>query len=200
MGPSATRRTDRRACRRAPGHDRESQLHRLPQGRARPVATARHDSSRRRRRGSSLKLVRRAHPNRGTASICRSTRPGSTAGCCAAHEILEDGLRDSLSEDDDYGSNTDLASLSADVDRHARDAERARTADRAARTEDRPRGDRRADHTSTRRSIAAGGPDVARSLVRLPLRQRQALDEATGAALETLAPVSEIMQVSTPGS
>lgn len=31
------------------------------------------------------------------------------------HEILEDGLRDTLSADDDYGSNSDLASLAADV-------------------------------------------------------------------------------------
>lgn len=31
------------------------------------------------------------------------------------HEVLEDALRDSLTADDDYGSDTDLASISADV-------------------------------------------------------------------------------------
>ena len=31
------------------------------------------------------------------------------------HEVLEDALRDSLTADDDYGSGTDLASITADV-------------------------------------------------------------------------------------
>jgi len=34
----------------------------------------------------------------------------------------------------------------------------------------------------------------------MPLRRRQALDASTGAAVETLAPVSEILQVTVPGS
>ena len=32
-----------------------------------------------------------------------------------SHEILEDGLRDSLTGDDEYGSGTALASITADV-------------------------------------------------------------------------------------
>jgi iron uptake system EfeUOB component EfeO/EfeM len=116
-----------------------------------------------------------------------------------AHEILEDGLRDSLSQDDDYGSNTDLASLSADV-----------TATREMLKVLAPLIDPRRPKivptataelsTLNRAIVAAGGPGAHRSLASMPLRQRQALDEATGAAVETLAPISEIMQVSTPGS
>jgi iron uptake system EfeUOB component EfeO/EfeM len=115
------------------------------------------------------------------------------------HEILEDALRDSLSQNDDYGSNSDLASLAADV-----------TATREMLSVLAPLIKPRAPHivpggtadlaTLERAITAAGGPIANRSLTSLPLRQRQALNEATGAALETLAPVSEIMQVSTPGS
>jgi high-affinity iron transporter len=115
------------------------------------------------------------------------------------HEILEDGLRDSLTQDDDYGSNTDLASLSADVS-----ATREMLRVLAPLIE--PRGpkivpDATVDLATLEQTIrAAGGPGAHRSLVSLPLRQRQAINAATGAAVETLAPVSEILQVSIPGS
>jgi high-affinity iron transporter len=115
------------------------------------------------------------------------------------HEIIEDGLRDSLSQDDDYGSNSDLASLAADV---------AATREMLAVLA--PLVEARVPHIVTRGSIdltavddaiqAAGGPIAGRSLTALPLRKRQAIDQAAGAALEVLAPVSELMQVTVPGS
>jgi high-affinity iron transporter len=115
------------------------------------------------------------------------------------HEILEDALRDSLSQDDDYGSNSDLASLAADVDstdellgvlQPVISARRPRLVAQAL-----------ADlHTLARAIIAAGGPGAHRNLRTLALRKRQALDAATGAAVETLAPISEILQVTVPGS
>ena len=60
------------------------------------------------------------------------------------HEILEDGLRDSLTADDDYGSNSDLASLAADVKATTRDAEPAGPSDQTPRSDDRAEGDDRA--------------------------------------------------------
>jgi hypothetical protein len=47
---------------------------------------------------------------------------------------------------------------------------------------------------------SAGGSDAHVNLTVVPVRQRQAIDEAAGAALETLAPVSEILQVASPGT
>ena len=115
------------------------------------------------------------------------------------HEILEDALRDSLSQDDDYGSNSDLTSLAADV-----------TATREMLIVLSPLLEARVPRIVTQGSRdlsavdaaiqSAGGPLTTRNLAELPLRQRQALDQATGAALEALAPVSELMQVSVPGS
>jgi high-affinity iron transporter len=115
------------------------------------------------------------------------------------HEILEDALRDSLSQDDDYGSNSDLTSLAADVT-----ATREMLIVLAPLLESRvPRivtqGSR--DLNAVDAAIqAAGGPLTRSNVADLPLRQRQALDQATGAALEDLAPVSELMQVTVPGS
>jgi iron uptake system EfeUOB component EfeO/EfeM len=115
------------------------------------------------------------------------------------HEILEDALRDSLSQDDDYGSNTDLASISADV-----------TATREMLTVLAPLigpripsivPDGEVDLSQIDKAVAAaGGSDAHHSLASLPALQRQTLNEAVDAATETLAPVSEILQVSTPGS
>jgi high-affinity iron transporter len=108
------------------------------------------------------------------------------------HEILEDAQRDSLSADDDYGSHTDLAALTADVSatREMLDvlgplitplrpnlvatAERELTAIDSAAA---------AVHDGTHTAIAA-----------IPSRLRQRIDAATDAALQTLAPVSELMQ------
>jgi high-affinity iron transporter len=115
------------------------------------------------------------------------------------HEILEDGLRDSLSQNDDYGSNSDLASLAADVS-----ATREMLAVLAPLVEARvpsivTQGS--ADLSAIDDAIqSAGGPVAGHNLPALPLRERQAVDQATGAALEVLAPVSELMQVTVPGS
>jgi high-affinity iron transporter len=53
------------------------------------------------------------------ATNLKSELPGNTAGLLnftlRIHEVMEDALRDSLSGHDNYGSDTDLASLTADV-------------------------------------------------------------------------------------
>jgi high-affinity iron transporter len=115
------------------------------------------------------------------------------------HEILEDALRDTLSADDDYGSNSDLWSLAADV-----------KATREMLTLLTPLIDQRAPKlvptakrdlaTLTRAIDAAGGPSRAVPISALPTRQRQDLDAATSGALETLAPVSDLMYITNPGS
>jgi high-affinity iron transporter len=115
------------------------------------------------------------------------------------HEILEDGLRDSLSQADNYGSNTDLASLAADVKATDEMLSVLAPLIKARAPEIVPKATVQL-RTLDQAIAAAGGATDARNLRLLPVRRRQALNEAAGAALETLAPVSEIIQVSVPGS
>lgn len=127
------------------------------------------------------------------------TALGVDAWVLRCHEILEDALRDSLSQDDDHGSNSDLATLAADVNAtHEMLAVLAQliTARRPTIVPTATTNLR----ALTRAIDAAGGPDAHRNLRGMPLRQRQALDAATSSAVETLAPVSEILQVTVPGS
>jgi len=116
-----------------------------------------------------------------------------------AHEILEDALRDSLTQDDDYGSNTDLSTIAADV-----------TATREMLTALAPAIEPRAPKvvpastaaltTLVSAINAAGGPLATRNLADLPARTRLTLDQAVSAAVEALAPISELMQIQVPGS
>jgi high-affinity iron transporter len=115
------------------------------------------------------------------------------------HEILEDAIRDSLSQDDDYGSNSDLTSLAADVNATYEMLNVLGPAITARRPQIVPDAARDL-RTVARAIVRAGGPSRYRDLRTLPLRERQALDSATGAAAETLAPVSEILQVAVAGS
>jgi len=116
-----------------------------------------------------------------------------------AHEILEDAVRDSLSQDDDYGSNTDLSTIAADV-----------TATREMVSLLEPLIETRApkiipavarDLNQIDATIDdAGGPLAVRDLATLPARTRQALDQAVSQAVEDLAPISELMQIIAPGA
>jgi len=108
------------------------------------------------------------------------------------HEVLEDALRDSLTADDDYGSGTDLASTTADV-----------AAVRALLGELKPAIDPVAPHlvgnagaeldglTSAIDATRADG--ASNSLQDLPARQREQIDADVGAALETLAPIPDLL-------
>ena len=114
-------------------------------------------------------------------------------------QILEDALRDSLSQDDDYGSNSDLATLAADVNATHEMLAVLAPLITARRPKIAPTAT--TDLRVLARAIdAAGGPAAHRNLRAMPLRQRQALDAATSEAVETLAPISEILQVTVPGS
>jgi iron uptake system EfeUOB component EfeO/EfeM len=108
------------------------------------------------------------------------------------HEVLEDALRDSLSSDDDYGSNSDLASLTADMA-----AVRQMLSDLA------PGLRRVAPHlivhartelsALNRATLATGARDVRTPLASLPVRARQQIDADLDAALETLAPLPDLI-------
>jgi iron uptake system EfeUOB component EfeO/EfeM len=108
------------------------------------------------------------------------------------HEVLEDALRDSLSADDDYGSGTDLASITADV-----------AAVRVLLSELAPGLDLFAPHLvgDARGELDAlmGAVDATRlggawvSIQDLPVRQREQVDADVGAAVETLAPIPDLL-------
>jgi iron uptake system EfeUOB component EfeO/EfeM len=108
------------------------------------------------------------------------------------HEVLEDALRDSLTAEDDYGSGTDLASLTADV-----------AAVRVMLGELRPGLDLFSPHLlSTANSeldALSGAIDATRvggawvSVQDVPIRQRQQVDADLDAALETLAPIPDLL-------
>ncbi len=107
------------------------------------------------------------------------------------HEILEDALRDSLSQDDNYGSNSDLASVRADVS-----ATREMLNVLSRLIEPRAPGlveQATRELTATDGALAAVPGRTEPSS--LPLRARQRIDADVSAALETLAPVSELMQI-----
>jgi high-affinity iron transporter len=116
------------------------------------------------------------------------------------HEILEDALRDSLSQSDDYGSNTDLADVDADVT-----ATRETLNLLSGLIEPRAPGlvkQGTAELNTIDTAVAAAHrPGSAwREPSQLSLRSRQQINAAVDAALETLAPVSELMQISNANS
>jgi iron uptake system EfeUOB component EfeO/EfeM len=108
------------------------------------------------------------------------------------HEVLEDALRDSLTADDDYGSGTDLASITADA-----------AAVRVMLHELQPGLDLFAPHlvgdASDELDSLIGAIDATRasgawvSVGNLAVRQRQQIDADVGAALETLAPIPDLL-------
>jgi high-affinity iron transporter len=118
------------------------------------------------------------------------------------HEILEDALRDSLSQNDDYGSNSDLLSLTADV-KATREMLRVLApviGSRAPRLVPTATAELRAIDRAVGAAGGAGAATTGRNLTSLPTRERQIVDASVDAALETLAPVSELMLVNEPGA
>jgi hypothetical protein len=136
-----------------------------------------------------------------TPAAVRAALPSNAFGMNAwtlrCHEVLEDALRDSLSQRDNYGSNTDVASISADVS-----ATREMLAVLGPVINSRSRGlvaRGHADLQAIDATIAEihHGRATWQEPSTLPGRERQRLDAEVGAALETLAPVSELMELDT---
>ena len=148
------------------------------------VAAARADTAVLRRLVGSLdqRTVRRDLPR---------TKLALDSWVLRCHEILEDALRDSLTQNDNYGSGSDVASIRADV-----------AATREMLSVLGPQITPRAPGlvaTATRQlgevdSALADAPPHT-ELAALPVRKRQRINAAVGAALETLAPISELMEV-----
>jgi hypothetical protein len=141
------------------------------------------------RRLSSLLAQLRRQPLRNWLP---ATTLGLTNFTLRCHEILEDALRDSLSADDDYGSGTDLASLTADVA-----ATREFLSIFGPLIEPRSRGlvgTAEVQLTAVLRAVAGGHHgDRWTPIAALPTIQRLRIDAAVDAALQTLAPVSELL-------
>jgi high-affinity iron transporter len=129
----------------------------------------------------------------GFAAVPLSTSTADAGWVLRCHEILEDAERDTLTGDDDYGSHMALDAITADV-----------TATREMLTLLAPLIERQdpslvatagAELTAVDAAVAAARPSERLPLTALPSRVRQQLDGAVGAAVETLAPVSELIQV-----
>jgi hypothetical protein len=121
--------------------------------------------------------------------------PGTGAGIASwilrPHEILEDAMRDTLTGDDDYGSGTGLASVTADV---------SATRDLLALLS--PVLDPLAPHLVARAdgqlnavlaAVARAQANGSVAVSGLPTFARQQVDAAVGAALETLAPIPDLL-------
>jgi iron uptake system EfeUOB component EfeO/EfeM len=126
------------------------------------------------------------------ASYLPATATGIGNWLLRPHEVLEDALRDSLTADDDYGSGTDLASITADVAAiHTLLAELKPSIDPVA-----PHlvANATAELDSLTRAIDATRVNGAWvPVAALPARQRQQIDADAGAAAETLAPISDLL-------
>ncbi len=121
-----------------------------------------------------------------------ATKTGIANWVLRPHEILEDAERDTLTAQDDYGSGTDLASLTADIaaTRELLNLLAPVIAPVA------PRLVGRAENELTALSAAvqatrAGGVWVP--VQSLPPDQREQIDADLGAALETLAPIPDLI-------
>jgi hypothetical protein len=98
-----------------------------------------------------------------------------------------------LSANDDYGSNSDLASLTADV-AATREMLRLLAPFITARVPQLlPRAE--SELTALTDEIGATGTTRSAGIASLSQRQRERVDAATDAALATLAPVSDEIQV-----
>jgi iron uptake system EfeUOB component EfeO/EfeM len=108
------------------------------------------------------------------------------------HEVIEDAIRDSLTANDDYGSGTDLASITADAA-----AVRVLLSELAPVVDPIAPGLRRQADRELNSLISAidaaqpGGAPV--SISNLPARQRQQIDADADAAAETLAPIPDLV-------
>jgi iron uptake system EfeUOB component EfeO/EfeM len=153
----------------------------------------RHDLDAAVRDGARLLALTRSLSPQAVAADLPLTLTGMANWLLRCHEILEDALRDSLSANDDYGSNSDLASLSADV-AATREMLRllapfitARVPHLVASAE--------GELSALIAAINAAGARRDVGIASLSANQRERVDAATDAALATLAPVSDELQV-----
>ena len=125
-------------------------------------------------------------------AVLPATKLGLTNWTLRPHEVLEDALRDSLTGDDDYGSHTDLDSIAADVSvtRYLLGLLAPLLQPRAPQLV----GTARRELTDLDRLITLPGRRWRRdrSAARL---ERERVDAATDAALETLSRVPDLLRI-----
>jgi len=109
------------------------------------------------------------------------------------HEILEDANRDTLTGEDDYGSGTGLASVTADIaaTRELLNLLAPVINPLAPHLVHRARGELNILSAAIQATRSAGGGWVA--IQNLPANQREQIDADTGAALETLARIPDLI-------
>jgi high-affinity iron transporter len=123
------------------------------------------------------------------------TTVGLDAWALRCHEILEDALRDTLTGEDDYGSHSALASVGADVG-----ATREMLSVLSGLIAPRAPGLVGRAEAQLNRLDRAIRPVRAVRFSALPAGRRRDIDADIDAALSTLAPVSELIQVSSANS
>lgn len=120
-----------------------------------------------------------------------ATKLGLTNWTLRPHEVLEDALRDSLTGDDDYGSHTDLDSIAADVSvtRYLLGLLAPLLQPRAPQLV----GTARRELTYLDQVITSPANDGI-AIAALPRLERERVDAATDAALETLSRVPDLLR------
>jgi high-affinity iron transporter len=125
-----------------------------------------------------------------------TTRTGVNTWTLRCHEVLEDALRDTLSGEDDEGSHTALADLGADV-AVTRRLLRLLSPLLIPRSPGLVPAARR-DLARVDRALAlVERADPDQPVARWPRTMREHIDGEVGAALETLAPVPDLLAVGT---
>jgi high-affinity iron transporter len=121
-----------------------------------------------------------------------STNLGLTNWTLRPHEVLEDALRDSLTGDDDDGSHTDFASITADVSvtRFLLGLLAPLLTPRAPHLV----GTARRELTDLDHVITFPSNDGI-AIAALPRRERERVDAATDAALETLSRIPDLLRI-----
>jgi hypothetical protein len=126
------------------------------------------------------------------SSYLPANATGIGAWVLRPHEVLEDALRDSLTADDDYGSGTDLASITADT-------AAVRELLQVLRPVLKPLAPHLIARAQGQLGALTGAIDATRTggawtpVEDLSTRQRQQVDADVDAALETLAPVPDLL-------
>jgi hypothetical protein len=132
-------------------------------------------------------------------SFLPSTANGVAGWLLRPHEVLEDAARDTLTAADDYGSGTGLASLTADISAvETMLGELSPTLGPLA-----PQMIPRAEDELDALGAAIAGTQLDGgwvSVQSLPTAQRQQIDADLGAALETLAPLPDLLTSTGKGS
>ncbi len=131
----------------------------------------------------------------GLSAALPATKLGLTNWTLRPHEVLEDALRDSLTGDDDDGSHTDLDSIEADVSvtRYLLGLLAPLLQPRAPQLV----GTARRELTYLDAVISRSASDDGVAVATLPRLQRERVDAATDAALETLSRIPDLLRIGT---